>query len=303
MEVRFLWCSLSVLSAHTVLLLLVSLVPQLFLCCSTSIIWILSVSLKTQLYIPPWAFPTPILTFEHLFPASIYFSIIYWLVSMSPPLLMFFPRQARGLLSVQILLHAAFRTTGISCLLLHLIIWWACVPGFPLLHQTLLSSAPLLADPPTASPLSVGTLQVFILSPPPFLFIVSILTNSSSQTASVSYNIIPLIVNFLPLKYLLWCYLAISNSSDGTFLAVPGMVFSWIFVYSELYCSPCLAALRLTLISHSPLASPSAHLLNQIILFHMTLASLSMAIYLHCFDTCPPLSSSPSILLLFSKTN
>lgn len=227
MEVRFLWCSLSVLSAHTVLLLLVSLVPQLFLCCSTSIIWILSVSLKTRLYIPPWAFPTPILTFEHLFSASICFSIIYWLVSMSPPLLMFFPRQARGLLSVQILLHAAFRTTGISCLLLHLIIWWACVPGFPLLHQTLLSSAPLLADPPTASPLSVGTLQVFILSPPPFLFIVSILTNSSSQTASVSYNIIPPIVIFfsteipslmLPCYFKLFRWDFLSRPRYGLFL-------------------------------------------------------------------------------------
>lgn len=115
---------------------------------------------------------------------------------MRPPSLTFFPRQARGLLSIQIPLHAAFRTTGTSHLLLHLIIWWACIPGFLLLHQTLLSSAPLLADPPTASPLTVGTLQVFILSPPPFLFIVSILTNSSSQTVSVSYNIIPPIVIF-----------------------------------------------------------------------------------------------------------
>lgn len=138
-----------------------------------------------------------------------------------PPLLMFFPRQARGLLSVQILLHAAFRTTGISHLLLHLIFWWACVPGFLLLHQTLLSSAPLLADPPTASPLSVGTLQVFILSPPPFLVIVSILTNSSSQTASVSYNIIPPIVNFFPLKYLFDATLLFQTLFRWDFLSCP----------------------------------------------------------------------------------
>lgn len=198
---------------------------------------------------------------------------------------MFFPSQSRGFLSIQIPLNAVFRTTGTSPRLLpfHLILWWACDLCFLLLPQTLFSSAPLLVDTPTPSPLSVGTLQIFTLSPPPFIFIVSILTNSSSPTVSATYNFFSSFCEFLLLTYLLWCYLAISTSLQmRLFLPVPRMLFSPFFVCSELYRPPCLAALLLPLISHSPFAFPSTHLLNQIILFHVTLASVSMTIYLHC---------------------
>lgn len=140
---------------------------------------------------------------------------------------MFFPSQSRGFLSIQIPLNAVFRTTGTSPRLLpfHLILWWACDLCFLLLPQTLFSSAPLLVGTPTPSPLSVGTLQIFTLSPPPFIFIVSILTNHPLQQFLLLTTFFPPFVNFC-----LW-----HTFFGVTLLFQP--LFRWDFFYLSQGCS------------------------------------------------------------------
>lgn len=218
-RVRVLWCYLSIPCLTQCYCPLfsyssaVSLLPCLHSLSSLA-------SLETQLHFHPQLFPYPIrLPNIHSWPVflilsllprfSIHSSNLHWHSFLAKPESSFQFRlplmQSSGPLSR---CHIFFLST---------LSFGERVLCFLLLPQRLFSSAPPLVDPPTPSPLSVGTLQTFTLSPPPFILMVSIWTSSFSPTVCYLQLCFSFWCAFLPLTYFLWCYLAhVKLSSDET---------------------------------------------------------------------------------------
>lgn len=119
------------------------------------------------------------------------------------------------------------------------------------LLSTLISNTVLFSTSGRSTPYPLSV-QVFTLSPLPFIFTVSILTTSSSPAISVACYFFPPVVNFCLWHRFFNITLPFQTLSRWDFfLAVSRMFFCPFPVCSEFYCPLYLVALLLPLISHS----------------------------------------------------